>query len=206
VKYIWRTAFLLSLLAWIFTLILRGYISLPFGIFALIVLIILRAIGGNHWTVLVTFDIGITIASFLTAATNFVGGDLIDLTGFILLIWVVWFFVVWLYYNKFGHISFRASIAVVLGPIIWLIPLLSEGNIPLLVGLAVGIVFIIFRAVGQGKNWRHILLVFALGIPIVSLLTSGVFSKIISTVGVLVIVLIGLYIMLSGFFSSRRRG
>jgi len=154
----------------------------------------------------VTFDIGITIASFLTAATNFFGGDFIDLTGFILLIWAVWFVVVWLYYKKYGHISFRASIAIVLGPTIWLIPLLSEGNIPLLVGLAVGIVFIIFRAVGQGKNWRHILLVFALGIPIVSLFTSGVFSEIISAVGVLVFVLVGLYIMLSGFFSSRRRG
>jgi len=206
VKYIWRIAFFLSLLAWIFSLILRGYISLSLGIFTLIILVCLRAIGGNHSIVFVTFDIGITIASFLTAATNFVGGDLIDLTGVILFIWVVWCVVVWLYYKKYGHISFRASIAIVLGPTIWLIPLFSEGNIPLLVGLAVGIVFIFFRAVGQGKNWRHILLVFALGIPIVSLLTSGVFSEIISAVGVLVFVLVGLYIMLSGFFSSRWRG
>ena len=155
-KYIWRIAFFLSLLAWICSLIRRGNISLSFGIFALIFLAFLRVIGGNHWTVFVTFDIGMTIASFLTAATNFVGGDLIDLTGIILLIWAVWFVVVWLYYKKYGHISFRASIAIVLGPTIWLIPLFSEGNIPLLVGLAVGIVFIFFRAVGQGKNWRHI--------------------------------------------------
>ncbi len=204
-KYIWRTAFLLSLLAWIFSLILRGYISLSFGIFALIVLVILRAIGGNRWIVLVTFDIGITIASFLTALVILTGMDFVSFTGYLLAAFAVWFIVVWVYFKVYGHIdSIRTSIAIVLGPITWLIPLFSTGYVPLLFGLVAGIVLIILRAVGQAKNWRSVLWIFALGIPIVSLIisASGDSSVIIGILQI-VIVLLGLFIMVSGPFSSR---
>jgi len=207
VKYIWRLAFLLSLLAWILSLILRGYISLSFGIFALIALVILRAIGGNHWIVLVTFDIGITIASFLTALVILTGIDFVSFTGYLLAAFAVWFIVVWIYFKVYGPIySIRTSIVIVLGPITWLIPLFSTGYIPLLFGLIAGIVLIILRALGQGQNWKSILWIFALGIPIVSLIIfiSGD-SYLIIGILQLVIVLLGLFIMVSGPFSSRGR-
>ena len=204
-KYIWRIVFFLSLLAWICSLILRGYISLSFGIFALIILVFLRAIGGDRWIVLVTFDIGITIASFLTALVILTDMDLISFTGYLLAAFALWFIVVWIYFKVYGPIdSIRTSIAIVLGPITWLIPLFSTSYVPLLFGLVAGIVLIILRAAGQGKNWKSVLWVFALGIPIVSLMisTSGdsyVFIGILQ----LVIVLLGLFIMVSGPFSSR---
>ena len=204
-KYIWRIVFFLSLLAWICSLILRGYISLSFGIFALIILVFLRAIGGDRWIVLVTFDIGITIASFLTALVILTDMDLISFTGYLLAAFALWFIVVWIYFKVYGTIdSIRTSIAIVLGPITWLIPLFSTSYVPLLFGLVAGIVLIILRAAGQGKNWKSVLWVFALGIPIVSLMisTSGdsyVFIGILQ----LVIVLLGLFIMVSGPFSSR---
>jgi len=207
VKYIWRIAFFLSLLAWIYSLIRRGNISLSFGIFALIILVFLRAIGGNRWIVFVTFDIGITIASFLTALVILTGGDLISLTGYIIAAFVLWFIVVWIYYKMFSHIdSIRTSVAIALGPIAWLIPLFSTGYLPLLFGLVAGMVLIILRALGQGKNWKSVFWIFALGIPIVSLIisTSGD-SYLIIGILQLVIVLLGLFIMVSGPFSSRGR-
>lgn len=206
-KYIRWTAFFLSLLAWTLSLLRQGYISLPFGIFALIALLILRAIGGNRWIVLVTFDIGITIASFLTALVMIADIDNTSFTGYLLAAFLFWLLLIWIYYKVFGPIySIQTSIAIFLGPIIWLIPLLSTGYIPLLLGLVIALALIIFRVVGRRKGWRSVFWIFAFGIPIASLIiSSSGDSHLVFGIIQLVIVLLGLFILVSGLFSSRGR-
>jgi len=85
-RYFWDMFVILTAVVWIMALVLQGYVSPRFAVFALLIVVICLALGrslGGNVGRLVRFllRIGIPLASLLTLSVMLGGGDWRDMMG-----------------------------------------------------------------------------------------------------------------------------
>jgi hypothetical protein len=128
---------------------------------------------------------------------------------------IVWLILVWAY-AIFFPISMNSSFVIFLSTLTWIVSLYALSGKINIATVALAFVlfmtFIFLRAQAWGRRWNLVDLAFGIGLPIVSLLLfSAEFGgahrnaviQLVTSVGVLGIILCGLYVMLVGPFLRR---
>ena len=222
-RYFWDIVFIVSSIVWMIPLTWKGYISVAFAARALVALVVLRAscwvIGwafGDRTERLVrtTLHIGVPVASFLTLAVTLSGGGRDDIVRILGLLGVLYLAVV-LYVMSTGVYYSPWDLLFILSIVAWIIPLVYRGYISVYWGTFGLVVLLVLKAGSKRLGSACARRSFEIGIPIASFLTlaatlsGGTWDEIVGVLaelGALCLALAGLYIMLVGPCSSRRRG
>ena len=112
VRFLWDGIVIVSAVVWIVPLILRGYVSIPVGVIALVAIVFFRALGrglgGNIGRLVrLVFGIGVPAASILTWAIILTGGDWGDIVRVLVSLVALCLAIVGLYIIFFGAFSSR---------------------------------------------------------------------------------------------------